>query len=409
MTRAPVVDFGACDAAFTADPYPVYARLRETTPIFRADRLGMTMVTRYEDVRGLVLDARLGRSLDHVSDTREVAHRRHAMGWGRLPNYDRYVRVNLLETEGADHARVRRLVAAAFSPRRIRDLRGGIRKRIERLVDARLPDSRMDFVADLAAPLPVQMIAELLGWPDEEQQRLRPWSARIVRLYEKDHSAEDELRAEEATREFAARLAALAEARRADPRDDLVSALVAVSDQGDVLTSDELISICMLLLNAGHEATANAAGNGLWALLRHPEELARLRQDPALLPSAVEEMLRYDAPLQLFHRYVLEDLERGGFELTRGETIGLLYGSANRDRQVFERADEFDVGRSPNRHLAFGAGTHFCLGAQLARLELEVLFETLLSRLPMLRLDGEPPRYRRGLVFRGLESLNIRW
>ncbi len=409
MTRAPVVDFGACDSAFTADPYPVYARLRESTPIFRADRLGMTMFTRYEDVRGLVLDARLGRSLDHVSDPGEVAQRRHALGWGRLPDYDRYVRVNLLETEGADHARVRRLVAAAFSPRRIRDLRGGIRQRVERLIDTRLPDRRMDFVADMAAPLPVQVIAELLGWPDEEQQRLRPWSARIVRLYEKDHSAEDEIRAEEATREFAARLAALAEARRAEPRDDLVSALVAVSDQGDVLTRDELISICMLLLNAGHEATANAAGNGLWALLRHPDELARLQQDPALLPSAVEEMLRYDAPLQLFHRYVLEDLERGGVELTRGEMIGLLYGSANRDREVFERADEFDVGRSPNRHLAFGAGTHFCLGAQLARLELGVLFETLLSRLPMLRLDGEPPRYRRGLVFRGLESLNVRW
>ena len=409
MTSAPAVDFGASDAAFTADPYPVYAQLRERTPIFRADRLGMTMFTRYEDVRGLVLDARLGRSVDHVSDTRDVANRRHALGWGRLPNYDRYVRANLLETEGADHARVRRLVAAAFSPRRIRDLRSEIRKRIERLIDARLPDSRMDFVADLAAPLPVQVIAELLGWPEEEQHRLRPWSARIVRLYEKDHSAEDELRAEEATREFSARLAALAEARRAEPRDDLVSALVAVSDQGDVLTHDELISICMLLLNAGHEATANAAGNGLWALLRHPDELARLRQDPALLPAAVEEMLRYDAPLQLFHRYVLEDLERGGFELRRGEMIGLLYGSANRDRQVFERADEFDIGRSPNRHLAFGAGTHFCLGAQLARLELEALFETLLSRLPMLRLEGEPPRYRRGLVFRGLEGLNIRW
>jgi cytochrome P450 len=204
-------------------------------------------------------------------------------------------------------------------------------------------------------------------------------------------------------------LTELAAERRATPRDDLISALVAVRDQGDRLTGDELISTCMLLLNAGHEATANAAGNGLWALFRHPDQMARLRENPTLLPSAIDEMLRYDAPLQLFHRYVFEDMEYGGYELRRGEQIGLLYGSANRDSQAFDRPDEFDVARAPNRHLAFGAGVHFCLGAQLARLELEVLFGTLLSRLPMLRLDGEPPRYRPGLVFRGLEGLNIRW
>ena len=267
----------------------------------------------------------------------------------------------------------------------------------------------MDFVADLATPLPVLVIAELLGWPDQERHRLRPWSARIVRLYEKDHTTQDEERAESATTEFAAMLTELAAERRATPRDDLISALVAVCDEGDRLTADELISTCMLLLNAGHEATANAAGNGLWALLRHPEQMRRLRAEASMLPAAVDEMLRYDAPLQLFHRYVLEDLEFGGFELRRGEMIGLLYGSANRDSQAFDRADEFDVGRAPNRHLAFGAGVHFCLGAQLARLELEVLVETLLRRLPMLRLDGEQPRYRPGLVFRGLESLNIRW
>ena len=267
----------------------------------------------------------------------------------------------------------------------------------------------MDFIADLAAPLPVQVIAELLGWPPHERHRLRPWSAQIVRLYEKDYTTQDEERAESATTEFAAMLIELAAERRADPRDDLISALVAVRDQGDRLTGDELISTCMLLLNAGHEATANAAGNGLWALFRHPDQMARLRENPTLLPSAIDEMLRYDAPLQLFHRYVLEDMEYGGYELRRGEQIGLLYGSANRDSQAFDRPDEFDVARAPNRHLAFGAGVHFCLGAQLARLELEVLFGTLLSRLAMLRLDGEPPHYRPGLVFRGLEGLNIRW
>jgi cytochrome P450 len=375
------------------------------------------MFARHDDVRGLVLDRRLGRSLKLArSQFRRTipqppgAPERHGeTGWDRLPAYSRYVRVNLLETEGADHARVRRLVAAAFSPRRVRDLRGPIHAQVGRLLDARQGAGRVEFIADIAAPLPVQVIADLLGWPEDERDRLRPWSAQIVRLYEKDHTADDEQRAERASREFAARIAALAAERADAPRDDLISALVAVRDQGERLSEDELIATCMLLLNAGHEATANAAGNGLWALLRHPEQLARLHADPALISSAVDEMLRYDAPLQLFHRYVLEDTEWGGYELRRGERVGLLYGSANRDPRVFERPDEFDVGRAPNRHLAFGAGTHFCLGAQLARLELEVLFGTLLERLPALRLDGEPPRYRPGLVFRGLERLNLRW
>jgi cytochrome P450 len=409
VSRAPEVEFRPYDSRFAADPYPVYARLRDESPVFFSAQTGLTLFARYDDVRSLLLDGRLGRSMDHLTTPEELAHRRRQTGWDRLPNYSRYIRVNLLETEGTDHARVRRLVAAAFGPRRIRDLRDRVRALVEGLLDERMEQRRMDFVADLAAPLPVQVIAELLGWPDQERHRLRPWSARIVRLYEKDHTTQDEERAESTTTEFVAMLTELAAERRAAPSDDLISALVAVCDEGDRLTADELISTCMLLLNAGHEATANAAGNGLWALLRHPEQMHRLRAEASMLPAAVDEMLRYDAPLQLFHRYVLEDLEFGGFELRRGEMIGLLYGSANRDSQAFDRADEFDVGRAPNRHLAFGAGVHFCLGAQLARLELEVLFETLLRRLPMLRLEGEQPRYRPRLVFRGLESLNIRW
>lgn len=409
MSHAPEVDFRPYDPTFAADPYPVYARLRKDSPVFYSAQTGLTLFARYEDVRSLVLDPRLARTMDHVTSPDTLATRRRDAGWDRLPNYSRYVRVNLLETEGADHTRIRRLVAAAFGPRRIRELRDRIRALVGRLINARMADERMDFVADVAAPLPVHMIAELLGWPEEERHRLRPWSARIVRLYEKDHTSDDETHAENAALEFASMLSRLAAERRVAPRDDLISELVAVSDSGDRLTPDELISVCMLLLNAGHEATANAAGNGLWALLRHPEQMARLRADASLLPSAVDEMLRYDAPLQLFHRYVLEDLEYSGFQFRRGEMIGLLFGSANRDPQAFDRADQFDVGRAPNRHLAFGAGVHFCLGAQLARLELEVLFATLLERLPALQLDGLAPRYRPGLVFRGLESLDLRW
>ena len=409
MSRAPEVDFHPYDPGFAAYPYPVYARLRAESPVFYSAETRLTLFAGYDDVRTLVLDGRLGRSMDHVTPPEALAHRRREASSERLPNYSRYVRVNLLETEGADHARVRRLVAAAFGPRRVRELRHSVCALVQHLLEERMQDRRMDLIADLAAPLPVHVIAELLGWPPHERHRLRPWSAQIVRLYEKDYTAQDEERAESATTEFAAMLTELVAERRADPRDDLISALVAVRDQDDRLSENELIATCMLLLNAGHEATANAAGNGLWALFSNPDQMVRLRENPRLLPSALDEMLRYDAPLQLFHRYVLEDMEYGGYELRRGEQIGLLYGSANRDSQAFDRPDEFDVERAPNRHLAFGAGVHFCLGAQLARLELEVLFGTLLSRLPMLRLDGEPPRYRPGLVFRGLEGLNIRW
>ena len=406
---ARAVDFRPYDPQFTADPYPVYARLRTESPIFRAQALGMTLATRYEDIRNLLLDGRLGRSMDPASTAEEIEQRRRAADWHRTPNYSRYVRVNLLELEGADHARLRRLVAAALSPRRIRDLRGRIETLVEDLLGANLARGRMDFLEDLAVPLPVYVISELLGWPSEQRQRLRPWSAQIVRLYEKDHTALDEARAEAAAQDFALALAGLADARRREPRDDLISAMVSISDQGERLTLDELISTCMLLLNAGHEATVNAAGNGLLALLRHPDELARLRADPSMIPTAIEEMLRFDSPLQLFTRFVLEDFACGAVKFAKGDTVGLLYGSGNRDPGAFPRADEFDVGRQPNRHLAFGTGTHFCLGAQLARLELEVLFRAILRRLPGIRLDSGEPQYRPGLVFRGLRELRVCW
>jgi cytochrome P450 len=409
MNTAPVVDFQPYDPAFAADPWPVYARLREHTPIFYSADLRMTLLTRYEDIRAVLLDSRFGRTLDHVTPRDEVDRRRRAANWDRLPNYSRYVRVNLLETEGADHSRVRKLVAAALSPRRIRELRERVQSVVNDLFDRIVPAGRMEFVSELAVPLPVHLISELLGWPEGERHRLRPWSADIVRLYEKDHTADDERRAETATTEFAAMLDALADERLAQPREDLISALVSIVDDGERLSRDELIATCMLLLNAGHEATVNAAGNGLLALLRHPAQLDRLRESPTLLTSAIEEVIRYDAPLHLFHRFALEDCEFHGVHFGKGDVAGLLYGCANRDPRAFERAGEFDIARNPNRHLGFGTGAHFCLGAPLARLELEVLFGTLLARLPGVRIEGAPPRHRPGLVFRGLESLRLRW
>jgi cytochrome P450 len=391
--------FAPYDPAFAADPYKVYARLREESPIFHSEALGMSLFSRYEDVRAVLVDGRFGRAIDDPS---------LQQGWERTPSYSRYVRVNLLEMEGADHSRIRKLVSEALNPRRIRTLRARVREVVDERLAGAARAGTFDFVSEVAEPVPVHMIAELLGWPASERHRLRPWSAAIVRLYEKDHTADDEARAEAAATEFAAMLNELADARRADPRDDLISGLVTVEVEGHRLSRDELIATCMLLLNAGHEATVNAAGNGLLALLRHPAQLERLRRAPTLLATAIEEMIRYDAPLQLFHRYVLEDLEYKDVAFRRGEKVGLLYGSANRDPRVFDRADEFDIARTPNRHFGFGTGVHFCLGAPLARLELEVIFSALREQFAGVRLEGEPPPHRAGLVFRGLPALPVR-
>lgn len=407
MSTASRVDFRPYDPAFAADPYPVYKQLRESTPIFFSEEMGMTLFTRYESIRALLIDKRLGRTMNHVATADE--RRKSAERWAHLPNYNRFVRINMLEMEGADHLRLRRLVSAALDPRRIRKLRDRVQEVVDELIGGVASRGQMEFLEQLAVPLPVHMISELLGWPAEQRERLRPWSAQIVRLYEKDFTKEDEARAESATTEFAAALNELADDRSRTPRDDLVSALVAVRDHGNRLSRDELIATCMLLLNAGHEATVNGAGNGLLALLRNPAQMTRLRNEPALIATAIEELLRYDSPLQLFHRFVLEDFEHGGVKFTRGDMVGFLYGSANRDPQGFERPDELDLARKPNAHLAFGSGAHFCLGAPLARLELEVLFTTLLRRLPSMRLYGRAPEFRRGLVFRGLKELRLCW
>lgn len=385
-------------AAFAADPYPFYAALRERSPVFYAAEFGMTFLTRYGDIFAALTDKRLGRAVPDGAGRDERP---------ALPNYERYVRVNLLETEGETHARLRRLLAQPLSPKRVVDLHERIQDVANGLVGKLAPGVEVDFIAEVAEPLPVVVISQLLGWPEAERHRLRPWSADIVRLYEKDATDEDEERAETACREFAERLDALATERKAAPVDDVISALAALEDEPRGLSRDELISSCMLLLNAGHEATVNAAGNGLLALLRHPEAIRRLREEPALIGSAVEEMLRYDAPLQLFHRFAYEEMDIDGQVVPRGGKVGLLYGSANRDPEMFADPDRFDIARNPNRHLAFGAATHFCLGAPLARLELRTLFGTLLANTDDLELCEEP-EHRPGLVFRSLKHLQVR-
>jgi hypothetical protein len=266
-----------------------------------------------------------------------------------LAPFWRVIRGGMLDVEPPDHTRLRRLVSRAFTPRTVERLRATVQSVTDRLVDDALAQGECDLLATVAEPLPVTVIAEMLGVPEADRHLLRPWSADICGMYELEPSEQTARAAVRACVEFGDYLVQLSRGRRARPQDDLITALTQVVDEGDVLTEDELVGTCVLLLNAGHEATVNVTGNGWWALFRHPDELARLRSDPSLLPTAVEELMRWDTPLQVFERWVLEDLELGGTAVPRGAELGLLFGSANRDPEVFDDPGRLDVGRTPTR------------------------------------------------------------
>jgi cytochrome P450 len=286
-----------------------------------------------------------------------------------------------------------------------------MRTRIQAVVDGLIDGfdgaGEIDLIADFAEPLPVTVIAELLGIPEEDRHHLRPWSADMCLMYELNQSDDSARRAVRASEEFGGYLRRLLAERRARPGDDLISSLAGVVDDGDTLTETELVATCVLLLNAGHEASVNGAGNGWWTLFRHPDALARLRAEPSLLPTAIEELLRFDTPLSLFERWVLEPIEVDGLEIPRGSEVALLFGSANRDAAAFADPDVLDLARDPNPYLSFGAGIHYCLGAPLAKLELGIAFGTLLRRVPRLE-PVEAPRWKPTFVLRGLEALRVR-
>lgn len=400
----PLAAFDPTSLSFIANPYPVYAALRDLGPIHYHPELNLWLVTRYVDVTTLLRDRRFGRSYLHKATHAEMGRpdepAAHAPFWHVIRN-------GMLDREPPDHTRLRHLVSKAFTPRTIEKLRPRIQAIVDKLVDQATECGEFDFIATLAEPLPVTVIAELLGIPDADRHRLRPWSADICGMYELHPSEESAGRAVRACIEFGDYLRELARERRVRPHDDLISDLAHVVESGDSLSEDELIGTCVLLLNAGHEAGVNAVGNGLWALFRNPDELLRLKEDPALVSTAVDEMFRFDTPLQLFERWVLEDVDVCGVRVPKGAELGLLFGSANRDPAVFHEPDKLDITRSPNPHVTFGAGIHFCLGAPLARMEAQILFETIQRRLPRLQLVAEP-QWKSGYIIRGLEALYVR-
>ncbi|QRN95545.1 cytochrome P450 [Archangium violaceum] len=412
-TDIPTLELDLNDPDFIRDPYPVLARLRETTPVFLEPRWNKVFFTRYDDISALLRDRRLGRSITHVLS-------RDELGWPppdpRQAAFDHFQDNHPLDAEPPKHTRLRALVMQAFTPRRVEALRGRVTRIVEQQVLGLVGRGPFDLVTDYAEPLPVTVIAELLGVPEPDRKWLRPWSAAIVKLYELGYSEEQQRAANDAVLEFSACLRRLLSERRVTPRDDLISALAQAEERGDRLTEDELIGTCILLLNAGHEASVNGTTAAVRNLLLHREHWERLVRDARehperpspLFERAVEELLRYDTPLPMFERWVLEDVQHGDILLKRGTEVALLYASGNRDPRKFHAPDAIDLDRTEGPHLTFGLGIHYCLGAPLARLEMQIALHALARHTPGLGLtQPHTPHYGRGFVIRGLQQLHV--
>lgn len=399
------VDLDPRDPAFVQDPYPAYHAIRTVTPLFHWEQYGHWCALSHAHVSALLRDRRFGRQVLHVATREEL-------GWpepqAHLAPFWAVERHSLLELEPPAHTRLRTLVNRAFVSRQVERLRPRIAALAHELVDGFEADGKADLLARFCTPIPVVVIAELLGVPTDRTDDLLDWSHRMVAMYQfrRDRAAEDA--AVDATLAFTAFLRDLLGQRRREPRDDLISHLAAVAAQGDRLDDDECIATCILLLNAGHEATVHAFSNGLASLLAAGVSPRRAFGTPVATAATVEEMLRHDAPLHMFTRYALEEVEIGPVRMRRGDRIGLLLGAANRDPQRFRDPDRFDTGRGDDGHVSFGAGIHFCLGAPLARLEMQVALPILFARLPRLRLAGTP-RFADTYHFHGLERLDLAW
>jgi len=399
-----VVEFAPSDLGFITDPYPVYEELRRDRPVLYDEETNHWLISRYEDVNALLRDRRFGRTYLHLATHEEMGHEPPPVWHDPFWNL---INAGILDMEPPDHTRVRRLVSKAFTLAYVETLRPRIEALVDELLDPLVGSGEVDLLATVVEPLPVTVIAEMLGVPRADHPLLRPWSADIVKMYELNPTVEMQRDAVRASTEFGDYLRALARERRGADGTDLITALAHVVDEGERLTEDELVGTCVLLLNAGHEATVNSALLGWRQLFLHPAELAALHDDPTLIPTAVEELLRYDTPLQMFERWVLEDTELHGVKIPRGAELGLLFGSANRDPSVFDAPDELRLDRAPNPHLTFGAGIHFCLGAPLGRLELQASFRALLERFPTME-PVEEPRFRPNYIIRGLDGLRVR-
>ena len=394
--------FNPFDPVTRADPYLVYRRLREEDPVHRSP-LGIWILSRYADIEPRLRDPNFS------NDIRNASTLPLAAAPGVEDRIERRSKV-MLFVDPPDHTRLRGLVNKAFTPRTVEALRPRAQEIVDDLLGRVEGEGGMDLIADLAYPLPVIVIAEMLGVPPEDRDVFHKWSTDLARSLDPLLPPELMDVIERSADEFTEYFAKLIAQRRANPGDDLLSALVAAEQSGDRLSEEELLSTCILLLVAGHETTMNLIGNGMLALLRHPDQLDRLRADPSLVPNAIEELLRYDGTVQMTGRTAKARIEIAGNTIEAGEICILLIGSANRDPERFNDPERVDVMRSDIKHLAFGAGAHYCLGAPLARVEAHIAFKELFRRLPpSLRLATEEPEWRDNIVLRGLKSLPLAW
>ncbi|KWX05158.1 cytochrome P450 [Carbonactinospora thermoautotrophica] len=383
---------------FKANPHPTYAALRDHDPVRRVtlpSGLPAWLVTRYEDVKAVLADPRLSKDVRRFPDPG-----RYLVAADLRETISRH----MLNADPPDHTRLRKLVSKAFTPRRVEALRPRVQQITEELLDRMAPLGRVDLIDAFAFPLPVTVICELLGVPVEDRDEFRVWSNVII----EGVGAGD--RFESAVRAMDKYLRELVEAKRRSPGDDMLSDLIAAREEGDRLSEGELTSMAFLLLVAGHETTVNLIGNGVYLLLTHPDQLALLRSDPGLLPSAVEEFLRYEGPAETSTlRFATEPIEIGGVTIPAGEVVLVALASANRDGRRFADADRLDITRGDSQHLAFGHGIHYCLGASLARLEGQVAIGELLARFPDLALAVPPEElaWRPGTLIRGLRELPV--
>ncbi|PYG27035.1 cytochrome P450 [Pelagimonas varians] len=405
MTSEQII-FDPRSAEFAADPYPVYAALRQLETPYYYEDVDSWMLTKMADVEAVASDRSMVRSLDDQLSEAERKAAQRKINWHEMPFHERFVQTNLLESEGAVHHRLRTVVFREFTKSMIARQREAIQSFVDGKLEALTDLGEFDFIEDFAAHVPGHIIGRLLGVPDEHCPQLRIWSENVVRFFDIGRDDTDKAIAEQATKEFYLFLMDLVAERRKNPQEDLLSQMMLHREAGR-LSEDELIATAMLILMAGHGSTIDVLGSGMHALLRFPGQHQKLRADPALVGTAVQEMFRYEAPLPYFHRFATKDCEIGGRSFKAGTRFGLLYGAANRDPARFELPDMFDITRSPNRHIAFGKGAHLCLGNHLAALDMDVIFSTLNQRFAKIELAGGPPEYKRGLSVRGPKSLRI--
>lgn len=393
---------------FLDNPYPTYRRLLDETPVFHDDRWGLTFVAAHRDVTAILKDReRFGRDFRHKLEIDEVDpdlyRRTYPPQW---PTWTEYIRESFLDMEPPRHTRLRRLVSAAFTKRSSEAFRPRLEEAADAILDRVLDAGTVEAIGDYAMPIPVAMIAELMGIPSDDHTQLLDWSHAIVKVFDQGVTNDEGEAAEQATKDFVAYLEDVVSQRRARPGEDLISAMLDVSHEGDVLTDAEIIATSILTLNAGHEATVHAIGNSLLALAGEPRVYQSLHRGDAPISSAVDELLRYDTPLQMFERWVLVDTEVGGHSLAAGTKVGLLFGSANHDPEVFAVPEQLDLGREPNPHVSFGAGVHYCVGAPLAKVELEAALGRWVERVADCVLVDAAERIE-SLVFRGVGRLEL--